>query len=249
MSRLEGKVAVISGGSSGIGLAIARRFVKEGVQVFIFGRRRGALDAAVQRIGGNVTAIQADATRLEDLDRVADTVRRAKDKVDVVVANAGLGEGVPLPEITPDHYDRTFALNARAPLFLVQKILPMMGRGGSIILVASAIHYMGLANYSTYAATKAALRSYSRTWAAEFKDSGIRANTLSPGGVDTPMLESQGNTPEQAAEIRRGFAAYTPMLRMAHPDELAAAALFLASDESSFMTGSDMVVDGGISNT
>jgi NAD(P)-dependent dehydrogenase (short-subunit alcohol dehydrogenase family) len=119
MSRLEGKVAVISGGSSGIGLAIARRFVKEAAQVFIFGRRRGALDAAVQAIGGNVTVIQADASRLEDLDRVADTVRRAKDKVDVVVANAGLGEAVPLSEITPDHYDRTFALNARAPLFLV----------------------------------------------------------------------------------------------------------------------------------
>jgi len=130
----------------------------------------------------------------------------------------------------------------------VQKMLPLMGRGGSIILVASAMHTMGLANHSTYAATKAALRSYSRTWAAEFKDSGIRANALSPGVVDTPMLDSQAATPEQAAAIRQGYAAYTPMLRLAHPDELAAAALFLASDESSFMTGSDMVVDGGVSN-
>jgi len=248
MSRLEGKVAVISGGSSGIGLAIARRFVEEGAHVFIFGRRRDALDEAVRRIGDNVTAIQADASRLEDLDRVADAIRSAKGKVDVVVSSAALVEQVPLPEITPDHYDRTFALNARAPLFLVQKMLPMMGSGGSIILVASAMHTMGLANHSTYAATKAALRSYSRTWAAEFKDSGIRANTLSPGVVDTPMLDSQASTPEQAAEIRRGYAAYTPMLRLADPEELAAAALFLASDESSFMTGSDMVVDGGISN-
>ncbi len=254
MSRLAGKVAVISGGTSGIGLAIAQRFVNEGAHVFIFGRRRDALDEAVRRIGAphssaQVTAIQADASRLEDLDRVADAVRRAKGKVDVVVSNAALVEQVPLPEITPEHYDRTFALNARAPLFLVQKMLPMMSRGGSIILVSSAMHTMGLANHSTYAATKAALRSYSRTWAAEFKDSGIRANTLSPGVVDTPMLDSQASTPEQAAEIRRGYANYTPMLRLAQPEELANAALFLASDESSFMTGSDMVVDGGISNT
>ena len=248
MSRLEGKIAVISGGTSGIGLAIAQLFVTEGAHVFIFGRRRDALDEAVQRIGANVTAIQADASRLEDLDRVADTLRRAAGKVDVVVSNAALVEQVKLREITPEHYDRTFALNARAPLFLVQKMLPMMGQGGSIILVSSAMHTMGLANHSTYAATKAALRSYSRTWAAEFKDSGIRVNTLSPGVVDTPMLDSQASTPAQAAEIRRGYAAYTPMLRLARPEELANAALFLASDESSFMTGSDMVVDGGVSN-
>ncbi len=248
MSRLEGKVAVISGGNSGIGLAIARRFVTAGAHVFIFGRRRKALDEAVKLIGANVTAIQADASRLEDLDRVADAVRSTKGKVDVVVSNAALVEQVPLPKITENHYDRTFDLNAKAPLFLVQKLLPMMGSGGSIILVASAMHYMGLANHSTYAATKAALRSCSPTWAAEFKDSGIRANTLSPGVVDTPMLDSQASTPEEAAEICRGYAAYTPMLRLAQPEELANAALFLASDESSFMTGSDMVVDGGISN-
>jgi len=248
MARLEGKVAVISGGNSGIGLAIAQRFVKEGAYVFIFGRRQEALDEAVRLIGANVTAIRADASKLEDLDRVADAIRRTKGKVDVVVSNAALVEQVPLREITPDHYDRTFALNARAPLFLVQKMLPMMGKGGSVILVASAMHYMGLANHSTYAATKAALRSYARTWAAEFKDSGIRANTLSPGVVDTPMLDSQATTPEEAAAIREGYANYTPVLRLGQPEELANAALFLASDESSFMTGSDMVVDGGVSN-
>ena len=248
MSRLAGKVAVVSGGASGIGLAIAQRFVKEGAHVFIFGRRRKALDEAVKLIGANVTAIQADASRLEDLDRVAEAVRSAKGKVDVVVSNAALVEQVPLPEITEDHYDRTFDLNAKAPLFLVQKLLPMMGRGGSIILVSSAMHTMGLANHSTYAAAKAALRSYSRTWAAEFRDSGIRANTLSPGVVDTPMLDSQATTPAEAAAIRKGYASYTPMLRLAQPEELANAALFLASDESSFMTGSDMVVDGGVSN-
>jgi NAD(P)-dependent dehydrogenase (short-subunit alcohol dehydrogenase family) len=248
MSRLEGKVAVVSGGNSGIGLAIAQRFAREGAHVFIFGRRRDALDEAVKLIGVHVTAIRADATKLEDLDHVAETIRREMGKVDVVVSNAALVEQVRLPEITEDHYDRTFDLNAKAPLFLVQKMLPMMGRGGSIILVASAMHTMGLANHSTYAATKAALRSYSRTWAAEFKDSGIRANTLSPGVVDTPMLDSQASTAEGAAAIRKGYASYTPMLRLAHPDELANAALFLASDESSFMTASDMVVDGGISN-
>jgi NAD(P)-dependent dehydrogenase (short-subunit alcohol dehydrogenase family) len=248
MGRLTDKIAVISGGNSGIGLAIAQRFVKEGAHVLIFGRRREALDEAVQLIGANVTAIQADASKLEDLDRVAGAVRSAQGKVDVVVSSAALVEQVPLSEITPDHYDRTFALNARGPLFLVQKMLPMMGRGGSIILVSSAMHYMGLANHSTYAATKAALRSYSRTWAAEFKDSGIRANTLSPGVVDTPMLDSQATTPEEAAAIREGYVKYTPMLRLAQPEELANAALFLASNESSFMTGSDMVVDGGVSN-
>lgn len=248
MSRLKDKIAVISGGASGIGLAIAQRFVKEGAQIFIFGRRQDALDNAVKLIGANVTAIRADASNLADLDRVAATVRRATGRVDVVVSNAALVEQVPLPDVTEDHYDRTFALNAKAPLFLVQKMLPMMGRGGSIILVSSAMHYMGLANHSTYAATKAALRSYARTWAAEFKDSGIRANTLSPGVIDTPMLDSQATTSEGRAAIREGYAAYTPMLRLGHPEELAAAALFLASDESSFMTGSDMVVDGGVSN-
>jgi NAD(P)-dependent dehydrogenase (short-subunit alcohol dehydrogenase family) len=153
MLRLEGKVAAISGGNSGIGLAIAQRFAKEGAHVFIFARRQAGLDEAVTRIGGNVTAIQADATRLGDLDRVADVVRSTKGKVDVVVSSAGVTESVPLRDITPEHYDRVFALNARAPLFL-------------------------MANHSAYAATKAALRSFTRTWAAEFKDSGIRANTL-----------------------------------------------------------------------
>lgn len=248
MSRLAGKVAVISGGTSGIGLAIAQRFVKEGAHVFIFGRRQDALDEAVHLIGSNITALQADAARLEDLDRVADAVRSAKGRVDAVVSNAGFTEQVPLRDITEEHYDRTFNLMAKGPLFFVQKMLPMMGRGGSIILVSSAMHTMGLANHSTYAATKAAVRSYVRTWAAEFKDSGIRANLLSPGPVDTPIMDAQATTPEEAAALRKMYATYTPMLRLGHPEELAAAALFLASDESSFMTGSDMVVDGGVSN-
>lgn len=248
MSRLKDKVAVISGGTSGIGLAIAQRFAREGADVVIFARRQAALDEAVTLIGGRVTAIQADAANLADLDRVAAAVRSAKGKVDVVVSNAGFTEQVPLREITEEHFDRTFNLMAKGPLFLTQKMLPMMGRGGSIILVASAIHYMGLANHSTYAATKAALRSYVRTWAAEFKDSGIRANLLSPGPVGTPIMDAQASTPEEAAAIREAYARYVPMLRLGLPEEQAAAAVFLASDESSFMTGSDLLVDGGISN-
>jgi NAD(P)-dependent dehydrogenase (short-subunit alcohol dehydrogenase family) len=231
-----------------IGLAIAQRFVKEGADVFIFGRRQDALDDAVKLIGANVTAIQADASKLKDLGRVAETVRKAKGKVDVVVSNAGFAEPVPLREITEEHYDRTFNLMAKGPLFLVQKMLLMMGRGGSIILVASAIHTTGLADHSTYAATKAALRSYVRTWAAEFRDNGIRANLLSPGPVDTPIMDAQATTPENAAAIRKGYDAYVPMLTLGLPEEQAAAAVFLASDESAFMTGSDMLVDGGISN-
>jgi len=248
MSRLKDKVAVISGGTSGIGLAIAQRFVREGADVVIFARRPAALDEAVTLIGGRVTAIQADAANLADLDRVAATVRRDKGKVDVVVSNAGFTEQVPLRDITEEHFDRTFNLMAKGPLFLTQKMLPMMGRGGSVILVASAIHSMGLVNHSTYAATKAALRSYVRTWAAEFKDSGIRANLLSPGPVGTPIMDAQASTPEEAVAIREGYARYVPMLRLGLPEEQAAAAVFLASDESSFMTGSDLLVDGGISN-
>lgn len=246
--RLKNKIAVISGGTSGIGLAIAKSFVEEGAEIFIFGRRQDALDEAVKFIGRSVTAIQADASKLIDLDRVADIVRKAKGKVDIVVSNAGFTEQVPLVEITEDHYDRTFDLMAKGPLFLTQKLLPLMGSGGSVILVSSAMHYMGLANHSTYAAAKAALRSFVRTWAAEFKDNSIRANLLSPGPFPTAIMESQAETPEKLAELHSHYANYVPMLRLGRVEEAASAAVFLASDESSFMTGSDLVVDGGISN-
>ncbi|WP_222104041.1 SDR family NAD(P)-dependent oxidoreductase [Mucilaginibacter corticis] len=246
--RLKNKIAVISGGTSGIGLAIAKSFVDEGAEIFIFGRRQDALDEAVKLIGSNVTAIQADASKLTDLDRVATIVREAKGKVDIVVSNAGFTEQVPLTEITEDHYDRTFGLMAKGPLFLTQKMLPLMESGGSVILVSSAMHYMGLANHSTYAGAKAALRCFVRTWAAEFKDNGIRANLLSPGPFPTAIMEGQAETPEKLAELHAHYANYVPMLRLGRVEEAAAAALFLASDESSFMTGSDLVVDGGISN-
>lgn len=248
MSRLQGKVAVVSGGTSGIGLAIAERFVQEGAEVFIFGRRQDALDEAVKRIGHNVWAIQADAANLADLDRVAETVRKTAGRVDIVVSNAGFTEQVALIDITEEHYDRTFDLMAKGPLFLVQKMLPMMSAGGSIILVASAAHYMGLPNHSTYSAAKAAVRSFVRTWAAEFKDNGIRANLLSPGPIPTPIMDAQANSPEELDALHKHYASYVPMQRLGRPEEQASAAVFLASDESSFMTGSDMLVDGGISN-
>ncbi|GAA4327181.1 SDR family oxidoreductase [Mucilaginibacter gynuensis] len=246
--RLKNKIAVISGGTSGIGLAIAKSFVAEGADIFIFGRRQKALDEAVKIIGGSVTAIQADASKLADLDHVRDIVRNAKGRVDIVVSNAGFTEQVPLTEITEDHYDRTFDLMAKGPLFLTQKMLPLMESGGSVILFSSAMHYMGLANHSTYAGAKAALRSFVRTWAAEFKDNGIRANLLSPGPFPTAIMEGQADTPEALAALHTHYANYVPMLRLGRVEEAAAAAIFLASDESSFMTGSDLVVDGGISN-
>ncbi len=243
MSSLTSKTAVISGGTTGIGLAIAQRFVAEGAHVVIFGRRQAQLDEAVRAIGGNVTAIQADAANLDDLDRVAAAVREEKGVVDIVVSNAGFTEQAPVDTITPEHFDKAFNLMARGPVFLVQKMLPMMTGGGSIVLVSSAMHGMGIAGHTAYAATKAALRSYARTWAAEFKNRGIRVNTLSPGVTDTPILDAQASS---RADLIKFYEDMVPLGRMAQADEIASAALFLASDQSSYVTGSDLMADGGI---
>ena len=243
MSSLAGKTAVISGGTTGIGLAIAQRFVAEGAHVVIFGRRQAQLDEAVKRIGGQVTAIQADAANLDDLDRVASVVRSEGRAVDIVVSNAGFTEQAPIDTLTPEHFDKAFNLMARGPVFLVQKMLPMMTGGGSIVLVSSAMHGMGIPGHTAYAATKAALRSYARTWAAEFKDRGIRVNTLSPGVTDTPILDSQTETRE---DLEKMYHSMVPLGRLAHADEIANAAVFLASDQSSYVTGSDLMADGGI---
>ena len=246
MSILTGKIAVISGGTSGIGLAIAKRFVAEGAHVFIFGRRQAQLDQAVNVIGRNVTALQADAANLDDLDRVAAAVRAEKGGVDIIVSNAALVEQVSIDALTPEHFDKTFNLNARGPVFLVQKLLPLMAAGGSIILVSSAMHVMGIPGHTTYAATKAAMRSYARTWAAEFKDRGIRVNTLSPGVTDTPILDSQSSTPEEREALVNMYLNMIPIGRLAQAEEMANAALFLASDQSSYMTGADLMNDGGV---
>jgi NAD(P)-dependent dehydrogenase (short-subunit alcohol dehydrogenase family) len=246
MSTLAGKIAVISGGNSGIGLAIAQRFVAEGARVFIFGRRQAQLDEAVKLIRRNVTAIQADVTNLNDLDRVAAAVTAQKGAVDIIVSNAGLTEQASIDSLTLDHFDKTFNLNARGPVFLVQKLLPLMTGRGSIILVSSAMHVMGIPGHTAYAATKAALRSYARTWAAEFKDRGIRVNTLSPGVTDTPILDSQSATPEEREALVNMYLSMIPIGRLARAEEIASAALFLASDQSSYMTGADLMVDGGV---
>lgn len=245
MGALTGKTAVITGGNSGIGLATAKRFVEEGAYVFITARRQAELDKAVALIGGNVTAIAGDLSQLEDIDRIAAVVKGEKGVVDIVVSNAGFTEQAPLDTLTPEHFDKTFNLMARAPVFLVQKLLPLMNRSGSIILVSSAMHLMGIANHTAYAATKAATRSYARTWAAEFKGRGIRVNTLSPGVTDTPILDAQSDSAGRD-EVVKMYMDMIPMGRLAQAVEIANAAVFLASDQSSYLTGADLMADGGV---
>jgi NAD(P)-dependent dehydrogenase (short-subunit alcohol dehydrogenase family) len=246
MSKLSGKVAVITGASSGIGLATAKKFVEEGAYVFITGRRQPQLDKAKALIGKNVTAVQADASSLEDLDQVYRVVKESKGYVDIVFANARFVEHRTIDVVAPEHFDKTFDINVRGVLFSVQKALPLMRRGGSVILTASILSVKGVAAHGVYAATKAAVRSFARTWATELKDRGIRVNTLSPGATDTPIIDGQFTTKEQADAAKAAFAAATPMGRLGRPEELAAAALFLASDDSSFITGIDLQVDGGL---
>lgn len=246
MSRLQGKIAVITGASSGIGLATAQRFVAEGAYVFITGRRQAELDKAVELIGSNVTAVQGDVANLDDLDRLFAVVRQQKGRVDVLVANSGVVEQKSLEDISPAHYDQIYDINARGLLFTVQKALPLFSKGGSIVLIGSIASYMGFPNHSAYSATKAAVRSYARTWTAEFKDRGIRVNNLSPGPVDTPIIDGQADSKEGADKLRAFFSSVIPMGRIGRAEEIAAAALFLASDESSFVAGIDLSVDGGM---
>jgi len=246
MGKLQGKVAVITGGSSGIGLATAKRFVAEGAYVFITGRRQSELDLAKVAIGANVSTVAGDVANLADLDRLYQTVAAEKDRVDIVVASAGFVEHAPIDSATPEHFDKTFNINARGTFFTVQKALPLMKKGGSIVLVASGLHLKGLPQHGTYSATKAAIRSFARTWAAELKDRGIRVNTLSPGAIDTPIIDGQFKTKAEADGARSLFAQMTPLGRIGRADEMAAAALFLASEDSSYSTGIDLVADGGL---
>ena len=242
MGALDGKVAVITGGNSGIGLATAKRFVKEGAYVFITGRRQAELDKAVSLIGKNVTAVQSDVSKLEDLDRLYEVVREVKGRVDIVFANAGVVDPVSLAESTPETLDKHFSLNARGAYF-TQKALPLLADKASIILSGSAAWQMGIPGYGAYSATKAALVSFVRSWTAELAGRGIRANVISPGPTETPMIHvgSKGS-PEGTSEY---FRKMIPMGRLGTADELASAAVFLASDESSFITGIDLPVDGG----
>lgn len=244
MQRLAGKTALITGANSGIGLASARRFANEGALVFMTARRQKELDAAVASIGPNAIGIQGDISRLEDLDRMFATVRERRDQIDILFANAGLGEFRPLAEVTEAHFDRTFNVNVKGTLFTVQKALPLMVSGGSIILTGSTAGSTGAPAFSVYGATKAAIRSFARNWILDLKNTGIRVNILSPGPTATPGAHGLVAA-SQLDAFSKALAAQVPLGRVADPEEIANAALFLASDESSFVNGVELFVDGG----
>jgi len=242
MGKLEGKVAVVTGGSSGMALASAKRFVEEGAYVFITGRRQKTLDEAVRLIGRNVTGVRGDASNLDDIDRLFDTVKREKGKIDILYASAGWGEALPLGEVTEKHFDAIFDLNVRGTLFTVQKALPLLNDGGSIFMTGSVASLKGFPGFSVYAASKAALRSFARTWLNELKGRNIRVNVLGPGPIATPMQEEA-----ITKEAKEMFESLIPRGKMGQPEEIASVALFLASDDSSFVNGVELNVDGGFS--
>jgi NAD(P)-dependent dehydrogenase (short-subunit alcohol dehydrogenase family) len=246
MLKHEGKVAVITGGNSGIGLATAQRLVSEGAYVFITGRRQTELNAAVKLIGKNVTAVQGDVANLIDLDRLYATVKQQKGRVDILFANAGGGEFAPLGSITEAHYDKTFNANVKGLLFTVQKALPLFTNGGSIILNASIVSIKGTPALSVYSATKAAVRSFARTWTLDLKDRRIRVNAVSPGPIDTPGVDGLAKTPRELAQFKAAMISAVPMGRMGTSDEIAKAVSFLASDDASFITGIELFIDGGM---
>lgn len=237
--KLEGKTAVITGATEGIGFATAKLFAEEGAYVFITGRRQKELGEAVKVIGANVSGVQGDVAKLDDLDRLYETVSKVKGRIDIVFANAGVGEFVPFGEVTEEHFDKLFNTNVRGTFFTVQKALPLLKDGGSIILNGSVASVKGTAAFGVYAATKAAIRSLVRTWTTDLKGRHIRSNVVSPGPINTAMVSRQ--SPEVIARI----VSTVPMGRMGEPDEVAKAALFLASDDSSFVTGIELFVDGG----
>ena len=239
--RLEGKIALITGGSAGIGLATAKDFVAEGAQVYITGRRQAELDAAVAAIGANVTAIRADVAKMADLDRVVAQIAKEKGRLDIVFANAGHGDLVPLGAITEEHFDSAFDVNVKGLVFTIQKALPLIPNGGSIVLNASIVSSKGFPAFSVYSATKAAVRSFARTWTADLKDRAIRVNAVSPGPIDTPLLNATFSNPDDM----KALASTIVMGRLGKPQELAKAVTFLASDDASFITGIELFVDGG----
>ena len=247
MSKLEGKVAVITGGNSGIGLATAQRFVAEGAYVFITGRRQSELDAAVKQLGKNVTAVQGDVSILADLDRLYTTVKQQNGHIDILFANAGTGEFAPLGAITEEHFDKIFNANVKGLLFTVQKALPLLKDGSSIILNASIVSSTGSPAFSVYSASKAAVRSFARTFTTDLKDRKIRVNAVSPGEIPSPgYRNSLSMTEEQVKEYADDVADKIPLGRTGTLDEVAKVVSFLASDESSYVTGIELFVDGGM---
>ena len=245
--KLEGKVAVVTGGSTGIGLAMAKRFVLEGAHVYITGRRQAELDAAAAAIGGGAVAARVDSADMAQLQALFDRIKADHGKLDVLVANAGGGSLLPLGQITEAHFDDTFARNVKGTLFTVQTALPLLGKGSSVILTGSTAASGGTDAFSVYAASKAAVRSFARNWIVDLKDRGIRVNTLSPGPIKTPgLLELVGSDPAQQQGFLDHLASTIPMGRVGDPDEVAKAAVFLASDDASFVTGVELFVDGGM---
>lgn len=244
MNKHQGKIAVVTGGSSGIGLAAAQLLAVEGAHVFITGRRKKELDAAVAQIGRNVTAVQGDVSRLTDLDRLFETVKETKGRIDILFANAGIAEGAPLTEITEEHFDRHFGINVKGALFTVQKALPLLTDGASVILTSSVVGSKGLANRSVYSATKAALRSFARTWTTDLRGRRIRVNVVSPGATDTPGL--RGLNQMSGEGLTEAYRDRIPLGRLGRPEDIAGAVSFLASDESSYISGIELFVDGGL---
>jgi NAD(P)-dependent dehydrogenase (short-subunit alcohol dehydrogenase family) len=240
MGKLDGKVAVITAATSGMALATAKLFVEEGAYVFITGRRKDKLDEAVKAIGHHVTGVQGDASNLDDLDRLYETVKETKGKIDVLFASAGMGSMAKLGEITAEHFDSTFNLNVRGTLFTVQKALPLFNDGGSIFMNGSIAGSKGFPTFSVYSASKAAVRSFARTWLLDLKERNIRVNVLSPGTIDTPILDPLG------PDAKKHFASLIPRGEIGRPEEIATAALFLASSDSSFVNGIELFVDGGV---
>ena len=245
MGQLANKTALITGGTSGIGLATAHRFVAEGAHVFITGRRQAELDSAVAALGENVTGIRGDVSNLDDLDRVFAAVSDNDRGLDVLFVNAGGGEFATLEELTPEGFDATFGINVRGTVFTVQKALPVLTDGASVIVTGSTAASKGNPAFGVYAATKAALRSFTRTWAAELAGRNIRVNTIAPGPTDTPGLSGLAPDPSQAQGLLDMLAGNVPLGRLGHPDEIANAVLFLASDQASFVTGAELFADGG----
>jgi len=244
--KLSGKIALITGGSSGLGLATAKRFAAEGAHVFITGRRQPELDNAVKEIGGSVTAVRGDVSNLEDLDRLIATIREQKGRLDILFANAGGGAFAPLGQVTEAQFDKYFDINVKGTLFTVQKALPLIPAGGAIVLNGSMVSIKGFPGFGVYAATKAALRSFARTWSVDLKGRNIRVNVVSPGTVVTPAYKSElGLTDEQIEGFAAQAAAVTPLGRTGTPDEIAKVVVFLASDDSSFVNGIELFVDGG----
>ena len=243
--KLEGKVALITGGNSGIGLATAKQFVNEGAYVFITGRREAELAAAKKQIGKNVTAIQGDVSNLHDLDRLFAQITKEKGKIDVVFANAGVARYAPLEAITEGFFDSIFDINVKGVLFTVQKSLSLLRDGGSIILNASIVASKGLSSNSVYSATKAAVRSFARTWTTDLKDRRIRVNAISPGPIDTPGLSELLASSETGEQRKKMISTTVPLGRFGRPEEIAKAVVFLASDDASYITGIELFVDGG----